>query len=210
MSAFVNDVRKEVKRISDSIESKVALFTRCSMPLQVPDIVVERAVEVSVFLKAFEQEHFFHTKDQFNEMIAIEMMNIAILDNLFIPEDVLLSKEKINPKQHAEIKNHPNKAFILAAQIHLGIRITTIIGAHHERIDKNGFPRGKVPLVWAQVYNAIRDVSAMISDREYRSKQPFSIQEACEIKSRDSGFVNPVVMGGYVWWMPYLYEKYIH
>lgn len=209
MSDFVNDVRKEVKRVSDSIESKVALYARMEL-IQIPEIVIERAAEVGVLIKAFELEHLFHADDDLNGNIAVEMLNAAVLDNMFISEDLLLSREKIDPRKHEEIVHHPRKAFALVAEINLGIMVSTIIGAQHERIDRKGFPRGIVPLASAQVYNAFRDVSAMISERAYRDSKPLSVERACEEKCRDAGFVNQTIISRYIRRMPRLHKKYIN
>lgn len=110
------------------------------------------------------------------------------LGKIGISETILLKKGKLNKKEFAEIKKHPQIGADIIRPIQFLHSLIPFIFYHHERWDGKGYPSGikgeDIPL-GARII-AIADVyQALISDRPYH--KAFSKKEAVEIIKNASG-----------------------
>ncbi len=110
------------------------------------------------------------------------------LGKIGISEHILLKKGKLNKKEFAEIKKHPQIGADIIRPIQFLHNLVPFIFYHHERWDGKGYPSGikgeDIPL-GARVI-AIADVyQALTSDRPYR--KAFSKKKALGIIKNSSG-----------------------
>jgi len=110
------------------------------------------------------------------------------LGKIGISENILLKKGKLNKKEFAEIKKHPQIGADIIRPIQYLHDLVPFIFYHHERWDGKGYPTGikgeDIP-VGARVI-AIADVyQALISDRPYH--KAFTRRAAIDIIKKSSG-----------------------
>jgi hypothetical protein len=96
------------------------------------------------------------------------------LGKLGIPDAILHKPGPLDDAEWREIQRHPE----IGARIleHAGmLDIATWVGAHHERVDGRGYPRGmqedEIPLE-ARILAVADAYEAMIADRPYRAGMP--------------------------------------
>jgi putative nucleotidyltransferase with HDIG domain len=117
---------------------------------------------------------------------AVEKLRVAgILHDvgkIVLPDEVLLKKGDLTDEEYEIIKSHAEHTLRILENIHFHRDlddIPEIAGAHHERLDGDGYPQGLSAddLTVPMRILAVADVfHALIQDRPY--KDSFSIEEA--------------------------------
>ncbi|MCX5712560.1 MAG: diguanylate cyclase, partial [Candidatus Omnitrophica bacterium] len=110
------------------------------------------------------------------------------LGKVGISEKILLKKSKLNPKEYAQIKKHPQIGAEIIRPVQSLHNVIPLVLYHHERWDGKGYPAGlkaeEIP-VGARII-ALADVyEALVSDRPYR--KAFSKAKALRIIKENSG-----------------------
>ena len=106
--------------------------------------------------------------------------NIALLHDIGkigIPEEVLNKPGKLDDEEFATIKSHSALGFDTLKDISIMPELAIGAGAHHERPDGKGYPKGlkheEIPDV-ARIIAVADTFDAMYSNRPYRNRMPFS------------------------------------
>ena len=105
--------------------------------------------------------------------------NIALLHDIGkigVPGDVLNKPGKLTDEEYKTIKSHTTLGYEALKNISIMPELATGAGAHHERPDGNGYPRGlvgdEIPRV-AQIIAVADAFDAMYSNRPYRNRMNF-------------------------------------
>ena len=105
--------------------------------------------------------------------------NIALLHDIgkiSVPEEVLNKNGKLDDTEYSIIKSHAALGYEALKDIHIMPELAIGAGAHHERPDGKGYPRGlsgdEIPRV-AQIIAVADTFDAMYSDRPYRKRMNF-------------------------------------
>ena len=105
--------------------------------------------------------------------------NIALLHDIgkiSIPIEILNKPGKLTDQEFNIIKSHSAQGFKLLKDISIMPELAIGAGAHHERPDGKGYPRGlkgdQIPRV-AQIIAVADTFDAMYSDRPYRKRMNF-------------------------------------
>ena len=106
--------------------------------------------------------------------------NIALLHDIGkigIPPEVLNKPGKLEPDEYEVIKSHSPLGFDALKDISIMPELAIGAGAHHERPDGKGYPKGlkgnEIPRV-AQIIAVADTFDAMYSDRPYRKHMDFN------------------------------------
>jgi putative nucleotidyltransferase with HDIG domain len=115
---------------------------------------------------------------------------------IVLPDEVLLKQGELTDSEYEVIQSHVTHTVRILERIHFHRNlddVPEIAGAHHERLDGEGYPEGRpaADLTLPMRILAVADVfHALLQDRPY--KDSFSIKEAVEECRRVSGSVpNP-------------------
>jgi PAS domain S-box-containing protein len=134
-----------------------------------------------------------------NETELIDIHRGALLHDigkLGIPDQILLKPGKLTEDEWAQIRKHPEFAYMLLSPIEFLRSALDIPYCHHEKWDGTGYPRGlkgeQIPLA-ARLF-AVADIwDAVRSDRPYR--KAWTKEEAIEyIKSLAGTHLDPKVV----------------
>ncbi|MEW6087846.1 MAG: diguanylate cyclase [bacterium] len=110
------------------------------------------------------------------------------LGKVAIPEKILQKNGKINKKEYARVKKHPEIGANIIKNVKFLHEIVPIVHCHHERFDDLEYPKRKgcknIPL-GAKIVGIADIYLALVSDRPYR--KAFSKKEALEIIRQNSG-----------------------
>ena len=118
------------------------------------------------------------------------------IGKIFVIDDILESKNKLNKKEYDHIRYHPLRGFHLAEQLDLPNEILMAIRHHHERWDGRtdsktrfpGYPDGlkgeEIPL-FARIIGIADACDAMISERHYKDTRP--IEKTLQIIKNNAG-----------------------
>lgn len=105
--------------------------------------------------------------------------NIALLHDIGkigIPEEVLNKPGKLTEEEYALIKSHSALGYNVLKDISIMPELSIGAGAHHERPDGKGYPKGlkgdEIPRV-AQIIAVADTFDAMYSNRPYRKRMNF-------------------------------------
>ena len=105
--------------------------------------------------------------------------NIALLHDIGkigVPGDVLNKPGKLTDEEYETIKSHTALGYEALKNISIMPELATGAGAHHERPDGRGYPRGlagdEIPRV-AQIIAVADAFDAMYSNRPYRNRMNF-------------------------------------
>ena len=105
--------------------------------------------------------------------------NIALLHDIGkigIPPEVLNKPGKLTDKEFNIIKSHSAQGYKVLKDISIMPELAIGAGAHHERPDGKGYPKGlkgdEIPRV-AQIIAVADTFDAMYSDRPYRKRMNF-------------------------------------
>ncbi|MFW5856526.1 MAG: HD-GYP domain-containing protein [Planctomycetota bacterium] len=92
---------------------------------------------------------------------------------LRVPKQILDKREKLTPREYAEIRRHPALGLDMLQRVNgIPVEVPYIVYQSHERPNGTGYPRGKKDLVihpFAKIVNAADTFTAMCSERPYRS-----------------------------------------
>jgi energy-coupling factor transport system substrate-specific component len=115
----------------------------------------------------------------YDEETVWKYYNIALMHDIGkigIPESVLNKPGKLTDEEYEIIKQHTVLGYNALKDISIMPEIAVGAGAHHERWDGKGYPRGikgdEIPRV-AQVIAVADTFDAMYSTRPYRKRMPF-------------------------------------
>ncbi|WP_075780380.1 HD-GYP domain-containing protein [Marinitoga sp. 1137] len=112
------------------------------------------------------------------------------LGKSYIPDSILLKKEKLTDEEWEIIKKHPKIGFLLIKEISLKPFSTAamIIISHHERWDGKGYPYGiegeSIPIE-SRIVSIIDTFVALITEKPYRKAYTYS--EAFKIIEYEKG-----------------------
>jgi HD-GYP domain-containing protein (c-di-GMP phosphodiesterase class II) len=124
-----------------------------------------------------------------------EMIRVAALlhdyGKIGVPDAILKKEGKLTSEEYEIVKTHSAKTREILSQINFeGIyrEVPEIAGAHHEKIDGSGYPRGvkgkDIPL-GAKVIAVADYFEAITAKRHYRD--PMAVEEAFRILREESG-----------------------
>lgn len=115
----------------------------------------------------------------YDEETVEKYYNIALLHDIGkigIPPEVLNKQGKLTDEEFDIIKSHTRLGYNALRDITIMPELAIGAGAHHERPDGKGYPRGlmgdEIPRV-AQIIAAADTFDAMYSDRPYRKRMNF-------------------------------------
>ena len=115
----------------------------------------------------------------YSEEEVEKFYNIALLHDIGkigIPPEVLNKPGKLTDQEFNIIKSHSAQGYKVLKDISIMPELAIGAGAHHERPDGKGYPRGlkgdEVPRV-AQIIGVADTFDAMYSDRPYRKRMNF-------------------------------------
>ncbi len=115
----------------------------------------------------------------YDEETVEKYYNIALLHDIgkiSIRPEVLNKNGKLTDEEFAEIKSHSAKGYNVLKDISIMPELAIGAGAHHERPDGKGYPKGlkgdEIPRV-AQIIAVADTFDAMYSDRPYRKRMNF-------------------------------------
>ncbi|MCR4616977.1 MAG: HD domain-containing protein [Lachnospiraceae bacterium] len=119
-------------------------------------------------------------KRGYSEEQVHEFHNIALLHDigkLSIPDAILNKKERLDDEEYKIMKTHAQKGEELLKNVKIVKNLAIGAGAHHERIDGKGYPRGlsgdEIPEV-ARIIAVADTFDAMYSTRPYRKQLELS------------------------------------
>ena len=115
----------------------------------------------------------------YDEEMVEKYYNIALLHDIGkigIPPEVLNKPGKLTDREFNIIKSHAAQGYKVLKDISIMPELAIGAGAHHERPDGKGYPRGlvagEIPRV-AQIIAVADTFDAMYSDRPYRKRMNF-------------------------------------
>ncbi|SEG07374.1 energy-coupling factor transport system substrate-specific component [Eubacterium ruminantium] len=127
----------------------------------------------------------------YDEEMVEKYYNIALLHDIgkiAIPPEVLNKPGKLTDEEFKIIKSHSMQGYRVLKDISIMPELAIGAGAHHERPDGKGYPRGlkgdEIPRV-AQIIAVADTFDAMYSDRPYRKRMNF--EKAVSIIKEVSG-----------------------
>ena len=115
----------------------------------------------------------------YDEETVERYYNIALLHDIGkigVPSEVLNKPGKLNDEEFQKIKSHASLGYEALRDISIMPELAVGAGAHHERPDGKGYPRGlkgdEIPRV-AQIIAVADAFDAMYSNRPYRNRMNF-------------------------------------
>jgi putative nucleotidyltransferase with HDIG domain len=103
------------------------------------------------------------------------------IGKMAIPDAILRKPGKLNPEEIATMREHCYKGYQIVRKIPFLANACDIIYSHQECYDGSGYPRGlkgrEIPL-GARIFSVADTLDAIMSDRPYRPRQPFSAARA--------------------------------
>jgi putative two-component system response regulator len=97
------------------------------------------------------------------------------LGKIAVPDGVLLKKGRLDPEEHAVMRQHPVVGDNLCRTVRSLERVRPIVRSHHERMDGRGYPDGlagrEIPLL-AQIVAVVDVFDALTTNRPYRRALP--------------------------------------
>ncbi len=103
------------------------------------------------------------------------------IGKMAIPDAILRKPGKLTPDEVATMQEHCYKGYQIVKKIPFLSAACDIIYSHQERYDGSGYPRGlkgkEIPL-GARIFSIADTLDAIMSDRPYRPRQPFSAARA--------------------------------
>ncbi|HEY6768453.1 MAG TPA: HD domain-containing phosphohydrolase [Candidatus Sulfotelmatobacter sp.] len=103
------------------------------------------------------------------------------IGKMAIPDAILRKPGKLAPDEITTMQEHCYKGYQIVKKIPFLAAACEIIYSHQERYDGSGYPRGlkgrEIPL-GARIFSIADTLDAIMSDRPYRPRQPFSAARA--------------------------------
>jgi diguanylate cyclase (GGDEF)-like protein/PAS domain S-box-containing protein len=111
-----------------------------------------------------------------DELVSLELVTaLHDIGKISIDQRILDKPGKLNEKEWAEIKKHPDVGYRIALTVPELSHIAEYILCHHERWDGKGYPQGlaaeEIPLI-ARVLTIVDAYDAMTQNRSYRKAMP--------------------------------------
>ena len=135
---------------------------------------------------------------KFTEMIRVAAM-LHDYGKIGVPDFILKKAGPLNAEEREIIRTHPLKGQQILQQIPFrGMfkQIPDIVGAHHEKMDGSGYPRGlagrQIPL-GARIIAVADFFDAITSKRHYREPMPIDVALALLQRGGGSHFDMAVV-----------------
>jgi PAS domain S-box-containing protein len=97
--------------------------------------------------------------------------SIHDLGKIAIPEETLVTQERLTDEQWAQLQGHPDTGYRITDRLPWPWPIAQMIRQHHERLDGSGYPLGLVGdqiLLEARIIAVADTYEAMAHDRPYR------------------------------------------
>ena len=97
--------------------------------------------------------------------------SIHDLGKISIPEETLVTAERLTDEQWAQLKEHPDTGYRIVSRFPWPWPIADMIRQHHERLDGSGYPLGLLGaeiLLEARIIAVADTCEAMAHDRPYR------------------------------------------
>lgn len=117
-------------------------------------------------------------KAGFNDKEAEAVYNIGLLHDIgkiTVPDDILNKAGRLDDEEYNVIKKHTSNGSEILKEIQIAPELAIGAQYHHERMDGQGYPTGKVgeeiPEI-AQIIAVADTFDAMYSTRPYRKKMP--------------------------------------
>jgi HD-GYP domain-containing protein (c-di-GMP phosphodiesterase class II) len=110
------------------------------------------------------------------------------IGKLGVSNQILDNPGKLDEQEWAAVRNHPALGEVILSRIAAFGELAKIAGAHHERLDGKGYPRG---LTGADIDQDTRIVTtadifdALTAERPYRAAMP--VWEAFNVMQKDVG-----------------------
>ena len=115
----------------------------------------------------------------YDEETVEKYYNIALMHDIGkigIPQEVLNKADKLTDEEYDIMKSHTTLGYNVLKDISIMPELSIGAGAHHERPDGKGYPRGlkgdEIPMV-AQIIAVADTFDAMYSSRPYRKRMDF-------------------------------------
>jgi len=111
-----------------------------------------------------------------DDLVSLELVTtLHDIGKISIDQRILDKPGKLNEKEWAQIKKHPDVGYRIALTVPELSRIAEYILCHHERWDGKGYPQGlkgeEIPLI-SRILTVIDAYDAMTQDRSYRKAMP--------------------------------------
>jgi putative nucleotidyltransferase with HDIG domain len=104
------------------------------------------------------------------------------------PEAILRKPGPLDPDERRVVEQHPEAGVEILEAVPLLTPALDVVGAHHERWDGSGYPRGlrdeAIPLT-ARIFAVTDALDAMTHDRTHREAR--SIEEALKVVREEAG-----------------------
>ena len=110
------------------------------------------------------------------------------IGELRTPDAILKSRAPLTMEERAEVERHPAAGAEILERVPLLTPALDVVGAHHERYDGGGYPRGLrgEAIPWtARIFAVVDAVDAMVHDRPHR--RAYSVAEALAELAAGSG-----------------------
>jgi HD-GYP domain-containing protein (c-di-GMP phosphodiesterase class II) len=104
------------------------------------------------------------------------------------PEAVLRKKGPFDPEERRVAERHPGAGVGILESVALLTPALEVVGAHHERWDGNGYPRGlrdEAIQLTARIFAVVDALDAMTHDRPHREIR--SVEEALRVVRAEAG-----------------------
>lgn len=111
-----------------------------------------------------------------DELVSLELVTaLHDIGKISIDQRILDKPGKLNEKEWAEIKKHPDVGYRIALTVPELSHIAEYILCHHEKWNGSGYPQGlsaeEIPLI-ARVLTIVDAYDAMTQNRSYRKAMP--------------------------------------
>ena len=110
------------------------------------------------------------------------------IGKLGVSNQVLDKPGGLDEGEWASIRRHPEQGEIILSRIGAFAELARIAGAHHERLDGKGYPRGLTAAaidLETRIVTAADIFDALTAERPYRPAM--SVERAFEMMARDVG-----------------------
>ncbi|MEN8244904.1 MAG: HD domain-containing phosphohydrolase [Thermodesulfobacteriota bacterium] len=132
-----------------------------------------------------------------------EMIRVAALlhdyGKIGVPDAILMAPRKLTTEEFEEVKKHSEKTKLILDQVNFeGIfsQVPEIAGAHHEKMDGSGYPKGlkadDIPL-GAKIIAVADFFEAITAKRHYRDPMPFQEAESLLLQNVGNHFDEDIV-----------------
>ena len=174
-----------VKRLTDDLESTEAIMTMLGHIVEARDPYTEGHCERLADYAAALGAALGVSRGDLDTLRTGAILHD--LGKIAVPDGVLLKKGRLDPHEHALMRQHPVVGDNLCRTVRSLDRVRPIVRSHHERIDGRGYPDGlageEIPLL-AQIVAVVDVFDALTTNRPYRRALP--LDAAYQIMRKDA------------------------